>query len=167
MKHPEANEIIAEAEKFRLKLELAKTTKNLLVTDDFPVMNCKLSSLLFVYHALQKWPSIVIYGVSGIAANHDGDYTISHYWLEYLETAIDLTADQYNIIEESQLNRQILTNRPFKPISTGHIGSMQNYKIFKISYRDTYILGLPELAEDFIRDLHASYEALGKLTSYM
>ncbi|OLS64647.1 hypothetical protein PSEMO_03750 [Pseudomonas putida] len=44
---------------------------------------------------------------------------------------------------------------------------MQNYKIFKISYRDTYILGLPELAEDFIRDLHASYEALGKLTSYM
>ena len=166
MNDPDANEVIAEAEKFRLKLELAKKEKILLVTEDFPVMNCKLSSLLFVYHALQKWPSIVIYGVSGRAANHDGDDTISHYWLEYQETAIDLTADQYNLIEEKQLNRQILISRPFKPVSTGRIDSMQNYKLFKISYRDTYILGLPELAEDFIRDLHASYEALSDLTPY-
>jgi len=43
---------------------------------------------------------------------------------------------------------------------------MQNYKLFNISYRDTYIFGLPELAEDFIRDLHASYEALSDLTQY-
>ncbi len=85
---------------------------------------------------------------------------ISHYWLEYQETAIDLTADQYNIIEENQLNREILRSRPFKPVSTGLIDSMQNYKLFNVSYRDTYIVGLPELADDFLHDLHASYEAL-------
>lgn len=166
MNDPDINEVVAEAENFRLKLELAKKEKILLITEEFPVMNCKLSSLLFVYHALQKWPSIVIYGVSGRAENHNGDDTISHYWLEYQETAIDLTADQYNLIEEKQLNRQILTSRPFKPVSTGRIDSMQNYKLFNISYRDTYIFGLPELAEDFIRDLHASYEALSDLTQY-
>lgn len=164
MIEPDINEVVAEAKRFRLKLELAKKANNLLVTEDFPVMNCKLSSLLFAYHAIQKWPSIVIYGVSGRAANHVGDDTISHYWLEYQETAIDLTADQYNIIDEKQLNREILISRPFKPVSTGRIDSMKNYKLFNISYRDTYIFGLPELAEDFLHDLHASYEALSDLT---
>ncbi|MCY1402135.1 hypothetical protein D9M71_172670 [compost metagenome] len=163
MNEPDINEIVAEAEKFRLKLELAKKANSPLVTEDFPVMNCKISSLLFAYHAFQKWPSIVIYGVSGRAANHDGDDAISHYWLEYQEIAIDLTADQYNIIEERQLNREILRGRPFNSVSSGRIDSMQNYKLFNISHRDTYILGLPELAEDFLHDLHASYEALGDL----
>lgn len=163
MNEPDINELVVEAEIFRLKLELAKRANIPLVTEDFPILNCKLSSLLFVYHALQKWPSIVIYGVSGRAANLSGDDAISHYWLEYQETAIDLTADQYNIIEEKQLNREILRGRPFKPVSTGCIDSMQNYKLFNISHRDKYILGLPELAEDFLHDLHASYEALGDL----
>lgn len=165
MIEPDINEVISEAEQFRLKLELAKKANIPLVMENFPVMNCKLSSLPFVYHVLHKWPSIVIYGVSGRAENHEGDDAISHYWLEYQEVAIDLTADQYNIIEETQLNREILRSRPFKPVTTGCIDSMQNYKLFKISYRDTYILGLPELAEDFIYDLNASYEALINLTS--
>ncbi|WP_152989122.1 hypothetical protein [Pseudomonas citronellolis] len=164
MIEPDINEVVAEAEQFRLKLELAKKENIQLITEDFPVMNCKQSSLLFAYHALQKWPSIVIYGVSGRAKNHGGEDVISHYWLEYEETAIDLTADQYNIIKEDQLNREILRSRPFKPVSTGRIDHMQNYKLFKISCRDTYISGLPELAEDFLHDLHASYEALCGLT---
>lgn len=164
MNQPNIIEVVAEAEKFRLKLDLAKKANILLVTEDFPVINCKLSSLLFTYHALQKWPSIVIYGVSGNAANHDGDNTICHYWLEYQELAIDLTADQYNIIEEKKLNREILRGRPFKPVSTGRVDSMQNYKLSNISHRDTYISGFPELAEDFLDDLHTSYEALVDLS---
>ncbi|MCU1716436.1 hypothetical protein [Pseudomonas sp. 5P_3.1_Bac2] len=112
----------------------------------------------------EKWPQIVIYGVSGSALNHNGDETISHYWLEYQKTAIDLTADQYNIIEDKYLNEKIISCRPFKSVSTGRIGSMKNYKIFKISGRDTYISGLPELAEDFMHELHASYETLESLS---
>jgi hypothetical protein len=160
MTEPDINEVIAEAKKFRLKLELSKKENIRFITEDFPIMNCKLSSLLFIYHALQKWPSMVIYGVSGRAENHNGDDEISHYWLEYQKTAIDLTADQYNIIEDKHLNINIISGRPFKPVSTGRIGSMKNYKLFNISYRDTYIGGLPELAEDTLHDLHASYEAL-------
>ncbi|WP_341303244.1 hypothetical protein [Pseudomonas sp. TMP25] len=160
MTDPCIYEVIAEAKKFRLKLDLSKKANIRFITQDFPVMSCKLSSLLFTYHALKKWPSIVIYGVSGIASNHDGDDVISHYWLECQEIAIDLTADQYNIIEEKNLNKEIILSRPFNPVSTGSIGSMQNYNLFKISYRDTYICGLPELAEDFLDDLYASYEAL-------
>ncbi|WP_313133952.1 hypothetical protein [Stutzerimonas nitrititolerans] len=163
MTEPDINEVVAEAKKFRLKLELSKNANIRFVAEDFPVMSCKLSSLLFTYHALQKWPSIIIHGVSGRASNHDRDDVISHYWLEYQEIAIDLTADQYNIIEEKYLNKQIIQSRPFKPVSTGRVGSMQNYKLFHIAYRDTYISGLPELAEDFLDDLYASYEALNGL----
>ncbi|ELQ3328576.1 TPA: hypothetical protein ACU6GO_002024 [Pseudomonas aeruginosa] len=160
MAEPDISEVVTEAKKFRLKLECSKKANIRLITEDFPVMNCKLSSLLFTYHALQKWPSIVIYGVSGRAINHGGDDAISHYWLEYKKTAIDLTADQYNFIEEKCLNNNIIRSRPFKPVSTGRIGSMKNYKLFNIVSRDTYIYGLPGLAEDFLHDLHASYEAL-------
>lgn len=166
MIEPNINDVVTEAKRFRLKLERSKKANIRLVTEDFPVMNCQLSSLLFTYHALQKWPSIVIYGVSGRAVNHSGDDAISHYWLEYRETAIDLTADQYNIIEEKSLNNNIIRSRPFKPVSTGRVGSMKNYKLFKIVCRDTYIYGLPELAEDFLHDLQASYEVLEGLTAH-
>lgn len=163
MTEPDTGEVVTEAIRFRLALELCKKESIPLVTEDFPVMNCKLSSLLFTYHALKKWPSIVIHGVGGAAADHNGNGTISHYWLEYRETAIDLTADQYNIIEDKYLNAEIINCRPFEPVSTGHIGSMLNYKIFKLSYRDTYVYGLPELAEDFLQNLQASYETLESL----
>ena len=160
MTEPDINNVITEAKRFRLKLERSKKAGIRLVTEDFPVMSCKLSSLLFTYHVLQKWPSIVIYGINGRAINHDGNDVISHYWLEYKKTAIDLTADQYNIIEEKHLNNNIIRSRPFKSVSTGRIGSMKNYKLFNIAGRDTYIYDLPELAEDFLHDLHASYEAI-------
>lgn len=40
---------------------------------------------------------------------------------------------------------------------------MQNYKIFKITNRDTYISELPELGEDFLYDLECSHEAVVSL----
>ena len=160
MTEPHINEVIAEAKKFRLKLELAKGAKIPLVTEDFPVMNCKLSSLLFTYHALKKWPSIVIHGIGGVATSHDGSNQITHYWLEHQETAIDITADQYNLIENKYLNEKIISSRPFSPVITERIDSMQNYKLFNIAYRDTHVFGLPEIAEDFLHNLEVSHEAL-------
>lgn len=51
---PNKNKVIAEAKKLRFKLELYKNSNIGLITEDFPVMNCKLSSLLFTYHALKN-----------------------------------------------------------------------------------------------------------------
>lgn len=160
MNQPNINEVIAEAKKFRLALERCKDEDIPFIIKGFPVMNCKLSSLLFIYHALKKWPSMTIYGVCGSATDLDGNDTISHYWLEYQETAIDLTADQYNILEDAELNKKIIKYRPFKSVSTGRIGSMLNYKLFKIDRRDTYTHELPELAKDFLWELQISYERI-------
>ncbi|UQS91900.1 hypothetical protein M5C90_11965 [Pseudomonas chlororaphis subsp. piscium] len=161
---PELNEIVAEAEKIRLALELCDKEKTPLVTADFPIMNCKLSSLIFTYHILKKWPTITVYGVYGVTTDHYGNDTISHYWLELQEIAIDITADQYNIIEDKNLNTEIINSRPFNAVSTGRIGSLPNYSLFKIINRDTYISGLPELAEDFLENLHDSYEILASIS---
>lgn len=163
MIEPHVDVIVVEAKKFRLMLESCRKESILFVPPDFPLMSCKLASLMFVYHIMKKWPSVVMYGVSGSARNHDGIDTVSHYWLEYKDTAIDLTADQYNVIENKQLNRQIIESRPFKSVSTGRIGSMQNYKLFGVFSRDAYTFGLPELAEDFLENLQAGYESLGGL----
>jgi hypothetical protein len=161
---PSTTEVVAEAMNFRLILEAAKSESIRLVTEDFPVSNCMLASLLFTYHALQKWPSITIAGISGMAENLEGKSVISHYWLEYLDTAIDLTADQYNIIKREELNLEIVRSRPFEPVCTGLAGRMQNYRLFKITQRDTYISGLPELGEDFLYDLECSYEDIVSLS---
>lgn len=161
--NPSTTEIVAEAKNFRIRLEAAKSESIRLVTEDFPVSNCRLASLLFTYHALQKWPSITITGISGIAENLEGESLISHYWLEYLDTAIDLTADQYNIIKREELNLEIFRSRPFEPVCTGLAGRMQNYKLFKVTHRDIYISGLSELGEDFLYDLECSHEAIVSL----
>lgn len=160
---PHVDLIVAEAGKFRLALEAGKERSVLFVSEDFPVMSCKLASILFAYHIIKKWPGIVVHGVSGSALNHDGDDTISHYWLECQGVAIDLTADQYNILEDNQLNSEIIKSRPFSPVSIGGIGRMRNYKLFRVFGRDTYVSGLADLAEDFLRDLHDSYDALSNL----
>lgn len=160
MNQPDVNEFITEAINLRAALERCKSEKLPCVTESFPVMNCKLASLLLIYHALKKWPCITIYGVCGSATDNNRNNTISHYWLEYQDTAIDLTADQYNLIEDYYLNKQIIKNRPFKPVSTGRIGSMLNYKLFKIIHRDIYTHGLSELAKDFLWNLQFSYEQI-------
>ncbi|MEB0223069.1 hypothetical protein QN414_02005 [Pseudomonas sp. 5S1] len=164
---PDVNYIVAEAEKIRRALELCDKETTPLVTKDFPAMNCKLSSLILTFHFLKKWPTIAVYGVLGVATDHYGNDTISHYWLELQETAIDITADQYNIIEDKNLNTRIISSRPFNPVSTGRIGSLPNYSLFKIISRDIYISGLPELAEDFLEKLHDAYEILSDISPPM
>jgi hypothetical protein len=164
---PDVNDIVAEAEKIRRALELCDKETTPLVTKDFPAMNCKLSSLILTYHVLKKWPTMTVYGVSGVATDHYGNDTISHYWLELQETSIDITADQYNIIEDKNLNTRIISSRPFNPVSTGRIGSLPNYSLFKIINRDIYISGLPELAEDFLEKLHDTYEILSDISRSM
>lgn len=164
MNVPTIDEIVSEARKIRRALELCDKKTTPLITVDFPVMNCKLSSLVFAYHALKKWPSISVHGVYGVASDHYGNYTISHYWIELQGVSVDITADQYNSIEDKELNSKIINSRPFSHISVGRTGSSPIHSIFNICGRDTYTDGFPELAEDFLEELHDCYEILGGVT---
>lgn len=87
-----------EASNFRELLENFDKSKMNLVPDCFPVMSCKLSSMLLSYHMLKLWPELELKGVMGTTGRND---EITHYWLEIGDIAIDITGDQYNVINVS------------------------------------------------------------------
>lgn len=147
-----------EAKRFRELLEISKSEDIPLVLEEFPVMACKLSSILFAYHLINIFPWAGIYGVSGFAKDRHGCEVISHYWLEIENIAIDITFDQYNVIDVSELNSSIVKNRPFQPVYVDMVGEIPAYKLFSIKNRDKYVQGFPELTEDFLENLHLSYE---------
>lgn len=152
--------IIEETKKIRILIDNNKHRKIALIHQDFPVMSCKLASIILAYHLIKISPSIVVYGISGTAKNLNHENSISHYWLEAQGLALDITSDQYNLINDHELNVSIIENRPFPSVSIAKIGELPNYKLFKISYIDTYFYGCPELAEDFLEMLEASYASL-------
>lgn len=99
-----------EATNFRKLIENCDKKNTSLILDCFPIMSCKLSSMLLSYHFLNLWPELLIKGVSAATGKDDH---ISHFWLEKDDIVIDITGDQYNIINDKELNNKIVNSRPF------------------------------------------------------
>ncbi|KQB54481.1 hypothetical protein AQS70_21710 [Pseudomonas endophytica] len=153
-------EITEETRKIRQLIDNKKHREIALINQDFPVMSCKLASIILAYHLTKISPSTIVYGISGIARDSNNENNISHYWIETQGLALDITSDQYNLINDHDLNVSIIKSRPFPSVSIAKIGELPNYKLFKTSYIDTYLYGWPELAEDFLETLEASYDLL-------
>ncbi|HBH8907343.1 TPA: hypothetical protein KX813_004853, partial [Escherichia coli] len=98
---PTINEIKVEAVKFRRLIESCDKKNTSLVIDCFPVMSCKLTSMLLSYHFLTLWPECELKGVSAATGKNS---QITHYWLEIDNIVVDITGDQYNIINDKELN---------------------------------------------------------------
>ncbi|EAP1628499.1 hypothetical protein FNY12_27175, partial [Salmonella enterica] len=101
---PTINEIKEEAVKFRRLIESCDKKNTSLVIDCFPVMSCKLTSMLLSYHFLTLWPELELKGVSAATGKNS---QITHYWLEIDNIVVDITGDQYNIIDDKELNNKI------------------------------------------------------------
>lgn len=99
------SEIKKEAVKIRELIENCDKENTSLVIDCFPIMSCKISSMLLSYHFLKLWPELVITGVSAATGKDDH---ITHYWIEIDDIVIDITCDQYNITDDKVLNKEII-----------------------------------------------------------
>ncbi|ANZ04205.1 hypothetical protein [Raoultella ornithinolytica] len=150
-------EIQDEAVKFRKLIEICDKSNTSLVMDCFPVMSCKLSSMLLSYHFLKLWPDLSIKGVSA-ATGKNGQ--ITHYWLEINDIAIDITGDQYNLIGDNELNKKIIQRRPFPAVHVSHKEDSYLYKLFKIKDEDLFVHGFPSIGEDYIEEMKLSYKLL-------
>lgn len=166
MNSPSFDQIKKESLIIRGLIENCDKENTRLVTNSFPVMNCKLSSMLLCYHLLTLWPKTKIIGAGGIAKDRSKQETISHYWLEINGVAIDITGDQYNILEPHELNSAIVKKRPFNPVHVEHIEKSILYKLFRVAYRDTFIKGFPEVSEEFIHNLKISYKQIRPPNNY-
>ncbi|CTQ12320.1 hypothetical protein ACQX7J_20250 [Klebsiella pneumoniae] len=151
------NKIQYEASKFRKLIEACDKHKTSLVTDSFPVMNCKLSSMLLSYHFLQLYPELVIKGISATTGKDD---QISHFWLEIGDIVIDITGDQYNIIGDKELNNKIINSRPFPTVHVAYKKYSYLYKIFKNREEEYLVSGFPTIKESFIEKMRRGYSQL-------
>lgn len=154
---PTITEIEEEATKFRGLLERCDKKNTKLVIECFPIMSCKLSSMLLAYHFLLLWPNMEIKGISGATGKNKN---ITHYWLEINDVAIDITGDQYNIISEEELNKEIIMNRPFGVVHVYNKASSYLYDLFKIIESEPLVYGFPTIGEDFIEDLALGYSQI-------
>ncbi|EOI5773544.1 hypothetical protein ACTZFC_15205 [Cronobacter sakazakii] len=150
-------EIKDEAVKFRKLIEICDKKNTSLVIDCFPVRSCKLSSMLLSYHFLNLWPELVITGVSA-ATGKDDD--ITHYWLEINDIVVDITGDQYNLINDYELTNKIIKGRPFPSIHVSLNNESYLYNIFKIKETHSFVHGFPEIANDFIDEMAHGYNQL-------
>ncbi|MCW6567574.1 hypothetical protein [Yersinia ruckeri] len=139
-----------EASNFREFLENCDKSKMNLVPDCFPVMICKLSSMLLSYHMLKLWPELELKGVMGTTGRND---EITHYWLEIGDIAIDITGDQYNVINANRLNKAIVRNRLFPSVHVTRQKDSYLYNLFKIRDKELLSHGFPTIADDFIEDM--------------
>lgn len=162
----DADKIRIEALFFRQLLEKCDKKNNRLVTEDFPIDNCKLSSMLFIYHLFTLWPDAEIFGVSGIAKNNKGKETITHYWVEVGAIAIDLTADQYNDVDRVYLSKELIQERPYSSIYVGSKGDILQYELFRIVCRDKYDAEFSSVGKDFIDDMTLGYSQIMELAQY-
>lgn len=151
------SEIQYEAAKFRKLIETCDKEKTSLVISDFPVMSCKLSSMLLSYHFLKLWPDLVIKGVNAATGKHDH---ITHYWLEIDDIVIDITGDQYNIIDDKELNNKIISSRPFPAVHVAHKKESYLHKIFKIKEEEYLVSGFPTIKGSFIEKMELGYNQL-------
>ncbi|MDY3693544.1 MAG: hypothetical protein SO066_02540 [Proteus mirabilis] len=150
-------ELRKEALKFRELLNNCDKSNTELVIDCFPIMSCKLSSMLLAYHFLKKWPNLELKGISAATGKNE---EISHYWLEIYDIAIDITGDQYNMIDDNELNKKIIKNRPFPSVHVELISDSYLYNLFKIKEKEILISGFPDINADFIEKMEMGYKQL-------
>lgn len=146
-----------EATMFRKLIEICDKKNTSLIVDSFPIMSCKLSSMLLSYHFLMLWPDLEIKGVSAATGKND---QITHYWLEINDIVIDITGDQYNLINDCELTNKIIKSRPFPSIHVSHNNESYLYNIFKIKETYLFVHGFPEIADDFIDEMAHGYSQL-------
>ena len=113
--------------------------------------------MLLSYHFLELWPNLEIKGISATAGKNNH---ITHYWLEINDVVIDITGDQYNLINDGDLDELIVKNRPFEAVYVSQKSDSYLYKLFKIREVESLVYGFPTIGEDFIVDMEIGYDQL-------
>ena len=157
----DAQQLKEEAIYFRALIESSNKNNSKLLTNDFPISNCYIASLLLAFHYFQHWKGVEeIVGVYGKTSDDT-----QHFWLEFEGYAIDITGDQYNNIDEECLSEGIVANRPYPSVHVSLKSQSYLYHLFDRFERTTLKKGFCDFGDDFIEDMEYSYHDL-KARSY-
>ena len=144
-----------EALILRSAMELCNKGSSTILTQDFPIMNCRFASVLLAFHYFQFLDDTEITVVTGYGENR-----VSHIWLEIDDYVIDITGDQYNMIDDIELNEAALKFRPYPKI---HITkTTQSYlpHIFERTERLILNQNFSDSKTSFLSKMKRSYSLL-------
>ncbi|MEC4728161.1 hypothetical protein HWQ46_21730 [Shewanella sp. D64] len=144
-----------EAFVFRSSIELCNKKTTDVITKTFPIMNCKFASLFLAFHYRTIWSDIEIILVCG-----RGENMVTHAWLEVDGYAIDITGDQYNLLDSAILNEEVIRYRPYPKVHVEQISRSYLYSLFE--YLDRLILenDFSNIKKYFVKNMERSHESL-------
>ncbi len=147
-----------EAAWLRSKIE-SVAGKNLFYFDSgFPLDACKHASMLFCYHLSQKGYIKPIYLVFGVSKKRGSK--VGHWWVEIDGILVDITADQFNLVEESALSYKIVTNRPYLPVYCVPFTIAPHHKVFEIEPESLWAWNEDDVDELYLDELRNFYNRL-------
>ncbi|MEZ8899766.1 hypothetical protein [Vibrio alginolyticus] len=125
---------------------------------DFPINACKHASMLFCYHLIQKGYSKPIFLVFGVSKKRGGE--VGHWWVESDGTLVDITADQFNIIEDSELSYKIKSNRLYLPVYCVPTVNAPHHKVFEPVPKELWAWNEGDVCEIYLDELSTCYSRL-------
>ena len=141
----------------RQRLELLAEEALGYFNSEFPIDACKHASMLLCYHLNRKGyksPCLVF----GVSKKRSG--TVGHWWVEVDNLLIDITADQFNFIDDRLLSYKIKTGRQFKSVYCCPIAQVPHYKIFSLVSKERWVWDENDVDEDYLEDLEYVYHRM-------
>ncbi|MEZ9524854.1 hypothetical protein [Enterovibrio norvegicus] len=147
-----------EAQKVRNAIELIAGDHSHFFSDGFPINACKHASQIFCYHlgimGFEE-PLSVVFGVS---KKRGGE--VGHWWVESEDFLIDLTADQFNIIDDRDLSYKIREKRDYLSVYCCLVSKAPHYNVFSTIDKQKFTWDLSEISDEYIEHLELDYEKM-------
>ncbi|HGF4931443.1 TPA: hypothetical protein ACF5BV_004193 [Vibrio parahaemolyticus] len=147
-----------EATWVRRKIESVAGKDRFYLGANFPINACKHASMLFCYHLTKIGYSKPIFLVFGVSKKRCGE--VGHWWVESESTLVDITADQFNFIEDSELSYKIKSNRLYLPVYCVPIVNAPHHKIFELVPKELWAWNEVDVSETYLDELSIFYSRL-------
>ncbi len=129
-----------------------------LLWDDFPINACKPISMLFAYHLQKLGLDTSIECVLGFSSRRTDN--IGHWWVQVNGVLIDLTADQFNVIQDGDLSYKLKMHRPYESVYCCDVSKSPHRLVFKIDQRNSFVFNCDDLHSDYFFDFERAYNLL-------
>lgn len=149
--------LLEEVTFIRQKIQSIAAVNRCFFCCDFPINACKHASMLLCYHLFKKNYNKALFLVFGVSKMRDGE--VGHWWVESDGHLIDITADQFNLIEDCALSYKIKKNRQYLPIYCCPANQAPHSKIFTLVPKERWAWNEDDVCDIYLDELDILYRS--------
>lgn len=142
----------------REKIESIAAEDMCFFSSNFPINACKHASMLLCYHLFKKDYNKPLFLVFGVSKTRNGE--VGHWWIESEDLLIDITADQFNLIEDCVLSYKIKENRQYLPIYCCPVTQAPHRKVFTLVPKERWAWNEDDVSAIYLDELDNLYRSL-------